>query len=253
MSVRRESLLDGAVVRLVLDNGKGNIVDRVCVAALSEEHARAQATPNVRAVILDHEGPHFSFGASVQEHLPGQVESMLPELHRLVVQFARSEVPLIACVKGSCLGGGLEVAMACTRILAAPDAKLGQPEVQLGVFAPAASVLLPLRVGEGHAASLLLSGQAVPAMHALAIGLVDEVTASPLESALSFCQTELVPKSAAAVRFAHRALRLHTVDALERLLPQVERLYLSDLMRTHDANEGLRAFVDKRAPRWTHG
>jgi cyclohexa-1,5-dienecarbonyl-CoA hydratase len=252
VKLRQELLDGGAIAHLTLDAGKGNIVDRACIQELTAAHAWAVGERQVRAVVLDHSGPHFSFGASVQEHLPGEVETMLPELHRLVLQLAQSPVPLIACVRGACLGGGLELALACTRIVAAPDAKLGQPEVQLGVFAPVASVLLPLRMGEGQAARLLLSGASISGQEGHALGLVDELSEAPADAALSFCRTELLPKSSAALRLAHRALRLHTVDALQRLLPVAEKLYLEELMRTRDAHEGLRAFLDKRAAVWAH-
>lgn len=252
MKVRTERLEDGAVIRLVLDAGKGNIVDRECIDALAAAHRGASSEHAVRAILLDHEGPHFSFGASVQEHLPGPVDAMLPELHRLIAQLVNSEVPLFACVRGACLGGGLELALACTRIIAAPDAKLGQPEIQLGVFAPAASVLLPLRVGDGRAAQLLLSGASITGETARDLGVVDEVADEPREAALAFVRSQLLPLSAKALRLAHRALRLRTQEAVARLLPRVERMYLDELMRSADANEGLRAFVEKRRPGWIH-
>ena len=104
-------------------------------------------SPALRAVLLDAEGPHFSFGASVDEHMPEQCAQMLKTLHALVRQMLDSPVPILVAIRGQCLGGGLEVAAAGNLLFVAPDARLGQPEIRLGVFAPAASCLLPPRVG----------------------------------------------------------------------------------------------------------
>lgn len=242
----------GAIARLTIDAGKGNIIDRACVRDLGDVHREAVAGASVRAVILDHEGPHFSYGASVEEHKPGVVQEMLPELHSLVREFIESPVPLIGAVRGMCLGGGLEVALCCTRIFAAPDAKLGQPEVKLGVFAPVASVLLPLRVGDTRAAGILLSGEIVVAETARAMGLVDEIAEDPRAEALAWVRTHLVPSSAIAIRFAHRAVRRRVVEAVRRDLPVLERAYLTELMATSDASEGIASFIERRPPVWKH-
>lgn len=252
MKLRVEGLQGGAIVRLVLDAGKGNVIDRACMTELKAAHAAAVAQPAVRAILLDHEGPHFSFGASVPEHLPGVVNEMLPELHALVRQLVGSPVPLVGVVRGACLGGGLEVLLCCTRIVARADAKLGQPEIKLGVFAPVGSVLLPLRVGAGAAASMLLTGESVTAERALQLGLVDELAEDPTAAALRFAEA-LLPCSAIALRHAHRAVRSPWVDAVGARLDAVERQYLQELMATHDAKEGLQAFVEKRPPVFTHG
>ena len=100
----------------------------------------------LRAALIDGEGPHFSFGASVEEHLPAQCAVMLRGLHGLLVAMLEWPRPILVAVRGQCLGGGLELALAGSLIFASRDAQLGQPEIKLGVFAPAASCLLPFRV-----------------------------------------------------------------------------------------------------------
>ncbi len=251
MKVRSERLEGGAIVRLVLDAGKGNVLDREALHDLSAAHAHALEAPEVRAILLDHEGPHFSFGASVPEHAPEVVGSMLPVLHAAVRQLAASPVPVVACVRGACLGGGLEVALACTRIVAAPDAKLGQPEVKLGVFAPVASVLLPRRVGDARAAAMLLHGEPVSGEEALRIGLVDELAPAPRDAALAFARP-LLELSASSIRQAHLASRCQVIEALRDPLARLEARYLGVLMSTDDAREGIAAFLEKRAPSWRH-
>ena len=137
---------DGALLRLRLARPKANIVDSLMIKALADALAAARSDAALRGVLLDAEGPHFSFGASVAEHVAERCAQMLASLHALVVAMVEFPAPILVAVRGQCLGGGLEVAMAGGTIFAAPDAQLGQPETKLGVFAPAASVLLPWRV-----------------------------------------------------------------------------------------------------------
>jgi cyclohexa-1,5-dienecarbonyl-CoA hydratase len=243
---------DGALLHLTLARPKANIVDAAMIAALDSALARHAGIPALRGVLLDADGPHFSFGASVEEHLPGACAGMLRSLHALIVAILAFPAPMLVAVRGQCLGGGLEVALAGSLIFAAPDAHLGQPETKLGVFAPAASVLLPYRVNAAAAEDLLLSGRAVGADEALAMGLVHAIATDPDAAALAWFDAHLAPKSAAAVRHALTAARAARIDAVRRGLADLERQYLGDLMNTRDANEGLTAFIARRPPVWEH-
>jgi cyclohexa-1,5-dienecarbonyl-CoA hydratase len=160
--------------------------------------------------------------------------------------------PILMAVRGQCLGGGLEFAAAGSLNFAAPDAQLGQPELKLGVFAPAASVLLPLRIGQARAEDLLFSGRSVSALQAAVWGLVNEVADDPAAHALSYFERHLAGKSAASLALAVRAAREPFADLARARLEDVEALYLEKLMTTRDANEGLIAFMEKRQPRWEH-
>ena len=142
--------------------------------------------------------------------------------------------------------------MAGSLIFAAPDAQLGQPEMKLGVFAPAASCLLPFRVSQSTAEDLLLSGRSVNADEALRVGLVDAVAEDPAAAALAWFDAHLAGKSAAALACALAAARGDYLTTVRRRLAEVERLYLETLMHTRDANEGLAAFLAKRPPNWEH-
>jgi cyclohexa-1,5-dienecarbonyl-CoA hydratase len=241
---------DGSLLRLRLARPKANIVDAAMIAALQQAFDAHLGAPALRAVLLDAEGPHFSFGASVEEHLPGQCAQMLKSLHALVRTMLDSPVPILVAVRGQCLGGGLEVAAAGQRLFAGPDAKLGQPEIRLGVFAPAASCLLPPRIGQAHAEDLLWSGRSVAADEALRIGLVDVVADDPEAAALAWYDEHLSKLSASSLRFAVKAARGDLVKSLKQRLDTVEALYLGELMASHDAVEGLRAFLEKRSANW---
>jgi cyclohexa-1,5-dienecarbonyl-CoA hydratase len=243
---------DGALLRLRLARPKANIVDAAMIAALSGAFVAYRGHPGLVAVLLDAEGPHFSFGASVEEHLPGSCAAMLASLHGLILQMVEFPVPILVAVRGQCLGGGLEVALAGGPIFAAPDAQLGQPEMLLGVFAPAASVLLPYRVNQPAAEDLLFSGRAICGSDARAIGLVHTVADDPELAAAAYFERHLAGKSAAALACAVAAARGAMIADVRRRLAEVERLYLDRLMATRDANEGLVAFLGKRKPKWEH-
>jgi len=250
-----ERLDDGAVWHVTFGDPhlKGNVLDAALMDALRRVFRDAAGASELRAICLDGHGPHFSFGASVQEHLPDRVTAMLRQFGELLNALLDSHVVVIAAVRGRCLGGGLELATLCHRIVAAADARFGQPEIALGVFAPVASVLLTERMGRGHAEDLCLSGRTIPAAEAFRMGLVDEVaTGDPLAAALAYAREHLVPKSASSLRLAVRAARAGLVARLAHDLPIVERLYLDRLMPTHDAVEGLQAFLDKRPAVWRH-
>jgi cyclohexa-1,5-dienecarbonyl-CoA hydratase len=243
---------DGALLRLRLSRPKANLVDAAMIAALQGAFNEYRSRASLRAVLLDAEGPHFSFGASVEEHLPGRCAEMLASLHALVLAMLEFPAPVLVVVRGQCLGGGLEVALAGGPIFAAPDAQLGQPEMKLGVFAPAASCLLPYRVNQPAAEDLLFSGRSISGEEAKAIGLVQTVAADPEAAALVYFEQHLANKSAAALACALAAARGSIIADVRARLREVERLYLDRLMQTHDANEGLNAFLAKRPPKWEH-
>ena len=243
---------DGALLHLTLNRPKANICDAQMIEALQaalDAHADHAA---LRAVLLDAEGPHFSFGASVEEHLAERCAGMLASLHALILTLAGCRVPVLVAVRGQCLGGGLEIALAGGPIFAAPNAQFGQPEIKLGVFAPAASCLLPWRVSAVAAEDLLCSGRSIDAAQALAIGLVQMLADDPVAAALAYFDEHLAPRSAAALAHAMQAVRAPRLAALRDELARVERLYLQSLMKTRDANEGLAAFLAKRSPTWEH-
>ncbi len=241
---------DGTLLRLRLDRPKANIVDAEMIAALDAALGAHLDNTGLVAVLLDASGPHFSFGASVEEHLPNRCTEMLTALHALVRRMLESPVPILVAIRGQCLGGGFELAMAGQLLFIAPDASLGQPEMQLGVFAPAASVLLPERVGQAAAEDLLYSGRSISGDEAFRQGLVNAVAEDPEPAALAYFDKHLAPKSASSLRLAVRAARSDFVERVIAKLAVVEELYLKDLMATHDAVEGLEAFLAKRKANW---
>ena len=243
---------DGALLRLRLARPKANIVDAAMIGALQMAVSAHRGNTRLLAVLLDAEGPHFSFGASVEEHLAERCAAMLASLHALLLTMLEWQVPILVAVKGQCLGCGLELAMGGSLIFAATDAKLGQPEIQLGVFAPAASCLLPARVGQAAAEDLLFSGRSIGAEEALRLGLVQSVSPDAEAAALAYFDQHLAGKSASSLACAVASARGGYLPEVRRRITEVERLYLQRLMQTRDANEGLAAFIAKRPPKWEH-
>jgi cyclohexa-1,5-dienecarbonyl-CoA hydratase len=160
-----------------------------------------------------------------------------------------------AIVRGRCLGGGFELALACDAIFAETSAVFGLPEVALGVFPPAAAALLPLRVGTARATSAIVTGRTSTAAQWLDAGLLESVVPEGTIAAAmdKWFDAHLRATSASALRFATAAARLSLRRQVRAWLPELEQLYLGDLMATHDAPEGIAAFLEKRAPRWTDG
>jgi cyclohexa-1,5-dienecarbonyl-CoA hydratase len=241
---------DGKLLRLTLARPKANIVDAAMIGALRTALSEHLSQPHLQAIILGAEGPHFSFGASVDEHMPELCAGMLKSLHALVLQLVESPVPVLVAVKGQCLGGGLEVVLSGNLIFAAPGAMLGQPEIKLGIYAPAASCLLPERIGQAQAEDILFSGRSLTAEEALRIGLLTAVAEDPDQAAQAYYDQYLAPLSASAIRFAVRAVRSDAAQRIRARIEFVEKLYLEELMATHDAVEGLTAFTAKRTAVW---
>ncbi|MFQ6003944.1 MAG: cyclohexa-1,5-dienecarbonyl-CoA hydratase [Woeseia sp.] len=243
---------DQQILRLQLAKPKANIIDAAMIRALSATLDNHATDSRLMSVVLDAAGPNFSFGASVEEHLPDRCAEMLEKFDSLILQMIGYPIPIVAAVHGQCLGGGLEIACASNFIIAAPDARLGQPEISLAVFAPAASCLLPERVGQSQAEMLLLSGRSIDAMRASKIGLVDEITDQPTEAALAWIDENIIDKSASSLRIAVAAARHDYMSRVKEKLEALEAMYIDELMKTRDPVEGLTAFLEKRKPVWEH-
>jgi cyclohexa-1,5-dienecarbonyl-CoA hydratase len=209
--------------------------------------------PHLKLVTIEGTGADFSFGASIPEHAPAEIGRVLPEAHALIYALLDLPVVTAALVRGRCLGGGFELALACDFIFAEQSAVFGLPEVTLGVFPPAASALLPRRVGTSRATSAIVTGKSLPAADWRQAGLIESVVPDGrLEAEVErWFEAHLRGKSGAALRRATAAARLSLRRHVRAVLPELEQLYLTDLMQTHDAAEGIAAFLEKRAPRWT--
>lgn len=250
--IRAEEFLDGQALRVVLNAPKANVLDGVMMGEINALLDDCKQRPELKLLCFVGEGKHFSFGASVPDHVKEKAPAMLEAFHGMFLRLVELAIPTAAAVSGQCLGGGMELATFCNRVVAHPGAALGQPEIQLAVLPPVASIVLPLRAGQGVADDIILTGRSVSGEEALGMGLVDALADDPLAAVEAWAAEHLAKKSAAALRFAVRSARWHFNASMTAELKRVERLYLEELMETHDANEGLGSFLEKRRPQWTN-
>jgi cyclohexa-1,5-dienecarbonyl-CoA hydratase len=244
---------DGAVLKIVLNSPKANILEAAMLREISGALHGLWHEKDVKLVVFEGHGKHFSFGASVQEHTKENAPMMLQFFHAVFHELVRLAIPTMAVVRGQCLGGGMELALFCNFIVADRTAMFGQPEIVLGVFPPPASIMLPMKVGQGYADDLALTGRSIDAPEAYRIGLVNILVdegKDAWETALEWIGAHILPKSGSSLRIANQAVRKDFFRRLWEDLPRMEALYLKDLMESHDANEGINAFLAKRKPEW---
>jgi len=246
-------LEDGTFLRLVLDKPKGNVLTMEMMKALSEALSANADNPHLRMVMIRGAGNHFSFGASVEEHRKEQAPSMLSNFHGMIRLVASYPVPIAALVEGSCLGGAFELILACHLVFAAPSASFGCPEIKLGVFPPVLAAIGPLRLGAPLAERLVFTGATIDAAAAEKAGLVATVfSGNPEEELLEWYRKNLRPLSAFSIRQATRVARIGSgiIAALGPALDKCERQYVEEVLASHDGNEGITAFIERRKPIW---
>lgn len=243
----------GRVTRIVLDAPPLNVLTTKLANELAREVARLGASPAHRVLVVSAEGKAFSAGASIEEHVDEKdAEAMLAAMDALVRALDAHPRPVVALVRGACLGGGLEVALACDMIWASERAALGCPEIKLGVLAPFAAALLPRRVGMGRALELILSGEATDSRTALSMGLIertfpDETFDKDTRAALD----RLAERSGPALGIARLAVREAVASPdLDAALRRVRLVYTHNTLKLADAHEGLKAFLEKRPAVW---
>ena len=247
--VRYEVVYD--VARLTLVRPPLNILTtemiRQIVAALDD----AGRQTSLKVLVIAGEGKAFSAGVAVEDHIGERATSMLEAFHDVFRRLRRLRCATVAAVHGAALGGGAELATFCDVVVASEDATLGQPEIKVGVFPPIASLHYPQRIGAARTLALLLSGEVIPAAEALRIGLVDRVVpAVQLAEAVEGQVARFRAQSAVVLQLTKRAVLESLGAPFEDALSSLEDVYRYELMTTSDAEEGLRAFVDRRKPVW---
>ena len=201
----------------------------------------------------DKECRSFSAGVAVEEHVQDTIFQMLDSFHSIFRQLEQVGKPVIALVDGAALGGGCELVAACDIVIASDRARFGQPEIKLGVFPPVAAVLLPLVIGEKRARELILTGEIIDAVEAGRLGLCNHVVpGTQLEPKLLEVLSKLRELSGTSLQFARQSLDLGRGRSIDAVLSEQENIYLHELMKTQDANEGVKAFMEKRKPVWRH-
>ncbi len=251
--LKLEFLHNNSVARIILDDRKGNVLDSIMMGELNDLLDSFKSNNDIKLITFEGAGKHFSFGASVEEHTKENAPAMLKSFHQIFYTIADLAIPTLAKISGQCLGGGLELTLVCNFLFADKSANLGQPEIILGVFAPPASVILPLKIGNAKAEELLLTGKSITAEEGKKIGLINDVfeNRETMETELDkWISENILPKSASSLRYAVKASRVKFNHILRKMLPELETLYIDKLMATEDANEGINSFLEKRKPEW---
>jgi len=187
----------------------------------------------------------FSAGVAVEEHVQEMIFQMLDAFHAIFRQLEQLAKPAIALVDGAALGGGCELVAACDIVIASDRSRFGQPEIKLGVFPPVAAVLLPRVIGEKRARELILTGEIIDAVEAGKLGLCNHVVPSAhLEPKLLEGLGKLRELSGTSLGYARQSLDLGRGRSIDAALDEQENIYLHELMKTQDANEGVKAFME---------
>jgi cyclohexa-1,5-dienecarbonyl-CoA hydratase len=195
----------------------------------------------------------FSAGVAVEDHVQGTIFQMLDAFHSIFRLLEQLGKPAIALVDGAALGGGCELVAACDIVIASDRSRFGQPEIKLGVFPPVAAVLLPLVIGEKRARELILTGEIIDSVEAGRLGLCNHVVpGAQLEPKLLEVLAKLRELSGTSLTFARQSMDLGRGRSIDAVLTEQENVYLHELMKTEDANEGVKAFLEKRKPVWRH-
>ena len=248
-----EKRFDNQVWKLMLNDPKANVVDSIMLREFQSVFEEISHEKHCKLIILQGVGKHFSFGVSVKEHTDEFAAEMLDNFHGFFLRLSELAVPVCSLISGQCLGGGLEMASFAHFAFADESARLGQPEINLSVFAPPASVILPLRIGQGRADDILLTGRTIHAHEAKQMQLINEVypDKETMEAKVTeWIEQHILPKSAFALKVATSVARKRFNTHLREDLQVYRSIYLDQTMKSHDAKEGLGSFLEKRKPVW---
>lgn len=242
------------VARITLDRPPLNVLDLKLAEELDSVLDGLRADTTSDFVVIKGGGERaFSAGVDVKDHTRERVPEMLRVVHGMMRKLLALPQVTIALVRGACLGGGLELATCCDLILASTDSILATPEIDVGCYPPVALARFPSLLGYHRAAELILTGRRISAEQAAATGLINRaVPRHELDEALEALLAELRSKSAAVVRLALKGLRETRLRTFAADLARAEEIYIGELLKTEDVEEGVRAFLDKRKPEWKH-
>jgi cyclohexa-1,5-dienecarbonyl-CoA hydratase len=239
------------VARIVLRNPPLNVIDIPMMEELAQALGEIESRSDISVVVLSGEGKAFSAGVDVAAHTPDKVEAMVLKFHAAVRALLASRKVTVAAVHGHCLGGGAELAMVCDIVYTTASAQWGFPEIKLGCYPPVACAALAALVGQKRASELILTGRTISGIEAAEIGLASRaVPEEQLSALVDECLAHLLRLSPAALAVTKKALYAWDAMHFDKGLARAEKIYLEELMKTADAQEGIRAFIEKREPKW---
>jgi cyclohexa-1,5-dienecarbonyl-CoA hydratase len=247
---RLNTSIAGSVARIELHNPPLNIMDVPMMGEFSQVLSDIESRRDIAIIVFRGEGKAFSAGVDVAAHTPDKVEEMLAKFHGVIRALVATKRVTIAAVHGHCLGGGAELAMVCDIVYTTEDALWGFPEIKLGCYPPVACSALAALIGQKRAAELILTGRTISGKAAAQIGLATGAVGDP-EASVEECVGNLLQLSPVALSVTKKALYAWDSIHFDKGLARAEKTYFDDLMKTSDAHEGIRAFMEKRQPKWT--
>jgi cyclohexa-1,5-dienecarbonyl-CoA hydratase len=242
--------MQAPVARLTLHQPPLNIIDIRMMEELTVALAEIESNPNIAIVVISG-STNFSVGVDVAAHTPDKIQEMLSKFHGVILKLVNSKKVTIAAVLGHCLGGGAELAMVCDLVYTSESSIWGFPEIKLGCYPPVAATALAALVGQKHAADLILTGRTINGKEAAAMGLANRaVPNDDVDGAVGQALDYLQKLSPAALAVTKKAMYAWDSIHFDKGLARAEKIYLEDLMRTVDVEEGVTAFLEKRTPAW---
>ena len=241
------------VISLTWDRPPLNVLDVALLRELTDALVDCAAA-SADVVILRGAGQRaFSAGVDIRDHTVEKVPEMLGVVHGVIRKLLALPQVTIAAVRGVCLGGGCEVASSCDFVVATEASSFATPEIFVGCYPPVALARFTNLIGYHRAVEMILTGKRVAAPEAQAIGLINRVCGEDeLETALDLLTQELLGKSGAVLRLTLKGLRELSLRGFEESLRRSEEIYCNELLQTADVEEGINAFLEKRAPHWRH-
>jgi cyclohexa-1,5-dienecarbonyl-CoA hydratase len=239
------------VARITLARPKHNVLNIEMMKELNSELEGLIADDELKCVVILGEGPSWCAGVEVADHKPEMVDEMIATFNRIFELIEKLDVPIIAGVHGACLGGGMEVAIACDIVIAAKRAVFGQPEIKLGFFPPYAAIRLPQIVSRANAIEICTTGKRYTADEAQSMGFICKAVENDmLEEEIEKLVGEIQTSSPLIIRLNKRAVKQHLGMDFPKALHGVSDLFLNTLMKTQDTLEGIKSFEEKRRPEW---
>ncbi|HWY06114.1 MAG TPA: enoyl-CoA hydratase/isomerase family protein [Candidatus Acidoferrales bacterium] len=243
--------IEESVARLTLNRPEHNLLNEAMLREVADGIMFAGESDGVKLIVLDSACKVFSGGIDIGEYTSQRVFQMLDAFHAAFAAMLEVGKPVICVVNGPAIGGGAELAAFGDLVIATPKARFAQPEITIGVFPPLASTILPFLVGPKTALEIILTGEPVTAERALELGLVTRLVPEvQLEQTVEELVARIAAHSGPVLSMAKRAILGGMGLSLREGLKQSMNIFLNELYKLEDSQEGLRALVEKRKPNW---
>ena len=243
--------VDGSVARLTLNHPEHNLLNEAMLRELADGIGSVSGKAAVKVILLEASGKVFCGGVDIGEYTADRAFSMLDAFHSVCIAMVEAAQPVVVVVDGPAIGGGAELVAYGDLVIATPRARFALPEITIGMFPPLASTMFPHIIGPKRAMELILTGEAITAERARDLGLVNRlVPEAQLQTAVNDLIAKISSQSGPVLGMAKKAVIGGMGISLRDALRNSMSIFLNELYRTEDSQEGLRALLEKRKPQW---